>query len=113
MSVEVKRTKKELESLSREPENVTIGDLMNKMFIIGIEDGRIKGKELKEFWRKSIVRCHLNHFNSSEERWKFCRSLMSSILTEEEYENAIWEKNSINSQFHCLVHDELIPYNSK
>ena len=87
MSVEVKRTKKELESLSREPENVTIGDLMNKMFIIGIEDGRIKGKELKEFWRKSIMRCHLNHFNSSEERWEFCRSLMSSVLTEEEYDN--------------------------
>ena len=90
MSVVVKKTKKEIESLSRELENVTIGDLMNKMFIIGIESGRIKGKELKEFWRKSIVRCHLNHFNSSEERWKVCMSLMASVLTEEEYENSLW-----------------------
>ena len=92
MSVVVKKTKKEIESLSRELENVTIGDLMNKMFIIGIEDGSIKGKELKEFWRKSIVRCHLNHFNSSEERWKVCMSLMASVLTEEEFENSLWSK---------------------
>ena len=92
MSVVVKKTKKEIESLSRELENVTSGDLMNKMFIIGIESGRIKGKELKEFWRKSIVRCHLNHFNSSEERWKVCMSLMASVLTEEEFENSLWSK---------------------
>ena len=92
MSVVVKKTKKEIESLSRELENVTSGDLMNKMFIIGIEDGRIKGKELKEFWRKSIMRCHLNHFNSSEERWKVCMSLMASVLTEEEFENSLWSK---------------------
>jgi len=92
MSVVVKKTKKEIESLSRELENVTSGDLMNKMFIIGIESGRIKGKELKKFWRKSIVRCHLNHFNSSEERWKVCMSLMASVLTEEEFENSLWSK---------------------
>jgi len=92
MSVEVKRTKKELESLSRELENVTSGEIMNETFIMGIELGRIKGKELKEFWRKSIVRCHLNHFNSSEERWKVCMSLMASVLTEEEFENSLWSK---------------------
>jgi len=92
MSVEVKRTKKELESLSRKLENVTSGEIMNETFIMGIELGRIKGKELKEFWRKSIVRCHLNHFNSSEERWKVCMSLMASVLTEEEYENSLCSK---------------------
>ena len=92
MSVVVKKTKKEIESLETELANVTSGDLMNKMFIIGIESGRIKGKELKEFWRKSIVRCHLNHFNSSEERWKVCMSLMASVLTEEEFENSLWSK---------------------
>ena len=86
------RTKKELESLSRELENVTSGEIMNETFIMGIELGRIKGKELKEFWRKSIVRCHLNHFNSSEERWKVCMSLMASVLTEEEFENSLWSK---------------------
>ena len=96
MSVVVKKTKKEIESLSRELENMTSGDLMNKMFIIGIESGRIKGKALKELWRKSIVRCHLNHFNSSEERWKVCMSLMASLLTEEEYENSLWGQNSNN-----------------
>ena len=92
MSVVVKKTKKEIESLSRELENVTSGEIMNETFIMGIELGRIKGKELKEFWRKSIVRCHLNHFNSSEERWKVCMSLMASVLTEEEFENSLWSK---------------------
>ena len=92
MSVVVKKTKKEIESLSRELENVTSGEIMNETFIMGIELGRIKGKELKKFWRKSIVRCHLNHFNSSEERWKVCMSLMASVLTEEEFENSLWSK---------------------
>ena len=92
MSVVVKKTKKEIESLSRELENVTSGEILNKMFIIGIEDGSIKGMVVKEFWRKSIVRCHLNHFNSSEERWKVCMSLMASVLTEEEFENSLWSK---------------------
>ena len=92
MSVVVKKTKKEIESLETELVNVTSGEIMNKIFIMGIELGRIKGKELKEFWRKSIVRCHLNHFNSSEERWKVCMSLMASVLTEEEFENSLWSK---------------------
>ncbi len=92
MSVVVKKTKKEIESLETELENVTSGEIMNKIFIMGIELGRIEGKKLKEFWRKSIVRCHLNHFNSSEERWKVCMSLMASVLTEEEFENSLWSK---------------------
>ena len=92
MSVVVKKTKKEIESLETELANVTSGEIMNETFIMGIELGRIKGKELKEFWRKSIVRCHLNHFNSSEERWKVCMSLMASVLTEEEFENSLWSK---------------------
>ena len=96
MSVVVKKTKKEIESLETELANVTSGEILNKMFIIGIEDGRIKGKVVKEFWRKSIMRCHLNHFNSSEERWKVCMSLMASLLTEEEYENSLWGQNSNN-----------------
>ena len=92
MSVVVKKTKKEIESLETELVNVTSGEIMNKIFIMGIELGRIEGKKLKEFWRKSIVRCHLNHFNSSEERWKVCMSLMASVLTEEEFENSLWSK---------------------
>ena len=92
MSVEVKRTKKELESLSRELGDMTSSEFMNAIYVRALRDGTIKGRKVKSFWRETIMRLTLNHFNSSEERWKVCMSLMASVLTEEEYENSIWGK---------------------
>jgi hypothetical protein len=86
MSVEVKRTKKELESLSRELGDITSSEFMNAIYVRALRDGSIKGRKVKSFWRKSIMRLTLNHFNSTGERYRFCLSLMKTLLTEESIE---------------------------
>ena len=74
------------EELRMNVEEMTSGEVVNLLYKKGLSDGRIKGRKIKEEWKKNIIRFHLNHFNSNEERCNVFMTLILSLLTEEELE---------------------------
>jgi len=74
------------EELRIKVEEMTSDKVVNLLYEKGLSEGRIKGRFVKEGWKKNIARFHLNHFNSSEERCKVLMMLILSLLTEEELE---------------------------